>query len=107
MASTYELSTSRKIFADIFARTNDHFERDEFKESKRLSTTTPEAKHLPPTPSAKQTLRGGESHQVDYGFIFVCEEQQRFHSRGGNAEIRTHDLRKIHLAVGDGGNANR
>jgi hypothetical protein len=41
MVSTYELSASGKILADIFTRANDHFERDEFEESKRLSTTTP------------------------------------------------------------------
>jgi hypothetical protein len=36
MASTYELSASGKIFADIFTRAIAHLERDKFEESKRL-----------------------------------------------------------------------
>jgi hypothetical protein len=31
---------------------------------------------------------------------FLCVKNNKgFHSRGGNAEIRTHDLRKIHLRL--------
>jgi hypothetical protein len=100
MASTYKLSASGKLFADIFTRANDHFERDEVEESKRLSTnyTISKTTYLPHHQQNKPSEEG-ESHQVDHGFIFMCEEQQRFHSRGGNAEIRTHDLRKIHLRL--------